>query len=131
MSSQNGAAEIRSHGTEEGGGDGGGGRYLVAARDLSKGDLILSEYPLVAGPIYTRSRPVCLGCLRLVGPEAYRCQACSFPLCGQACQMGPSHMQECVVFQAHQQPISSLALRGQCHEIRVAFATYRHDIQIT
>ena len=60
------AADIR------GGGGGpeqeeGGGRYLVAARDLVKGDVILSEYPLVAGPIYTRTRPLCLECLRQVG----------------------------------------------------------------
>jgi hypothetical protein len=54
-------------------GESGEGRYLVAARDVKKGDLILSEYPLVAGPIYTRTRPLCLECLKHVGPDSYRC----------------------------------------------------------
>ena len=42
----------------------GQGRYLVAGRDLEDGEVILEEYPLVAGPLYTRSRPLCLGCLK-------------------------------------------------------------------
>jgi hypothetical protein len=54
-------------------GESGEGRYLVAARDVKKGDLILSEHPLVAGPIYTRTRPLCLECLKHVGPDSYRC----------------------------------------------------------
>ena len=37
------------------------GRYLVAARPLKPGDLIISELPLALGPC-SDSDPVCLGC---------------------------------------------------------------------
>ena len=43
----------------------GAGRYLVAARTIAPGELILTDLPLVCGPVYTRCRPCCLGCLRL------------------------------------------------------------------
>ena len=75
----------------------GQGRYLVAGRDIVDGDTILEEYPLVAGPLYTRSRPVCLGCLKLVGPDSPRCSSCGFPLCSRACETSKLHRAECKV----------------------------------
>ena len=76
------------------------GRYMVAGRDLRQGEVILSEYPLVAGPLYTRSKPVCLGCLRLVAGNTYRCGGCGLPVCDAACEQAAIHRQECKVFQA-------------------------------
>jgi hypothetical protein len=97
-----GAVEVRG-GSEDNGG-GGDGRYLVAGRDLAAGEVVLSEYPLVAGPIYTRTRPVCLECLRWVDAGAYRCAGCRFPLCGEACRAGSRHQLECKIFQALSTP---------------------------
>ena len=74
------------------------GRYLVAGADIQAGEVVLSEYPVVAGPLYTRSKIVCLQCLRLVGAESYRCSSCSFPLCDQTCQNGSWHAEECKLF---------------------------------
>ena len=67
--------------------------------------MVLSDAPLVAGPIYTRTRPVCLECLRCrqvledVAPPTPRvldssslpCTGCSLPLCSEGCQGGPWH----------------------------------------
>lgn len=74
------------------------GRYLVAGNDIQAGDVVLSEYPIVAGPLYTRSKLVCLQCLKLVGEESYRCTNCSFPLCDETCQNGSWHAAECKLF---------------------------------
>lgn len=74
------------------------GRYLVAGADLEDGDIILSEYPVVAGPLYTRSKPVCLACLMIVGENSYRCNKCNFPLCDEKCEEGVLHKEECKIF---------------------------------
>ena len=39
------------------------GRHLVAARDISAGDLILTDKPLVVTP-HTKSKAQCLQCAR-------------------------------------------------------------------
>jgi len=75
------------------------GRFLVASRDIQKGEVVLSDLPLVAGPIYTRTRPVCLECLRFLEEgTSEKCIGCGLPLCGPQCQGGPWHRSECQVF---------------------------------
>eukprot|EP00092_Neocalanus_flemingeri_P014061 GFUD01015169.1.p1 GENE.GFUD01015169.1~~GFUD01015169.1.p1 ORF type:complete len:507 (+),score=138.21 GFUD01015169.1:76-1521(+) len=76
------------------------GRYLVATRTISKGEVVMSDYPVVCGPIYTRTKPVCLNCLKLATADSYRCSKCDFPVCGQECEEGVWHENECRVFQA-------------------------------
>ncbi|XP_053611002.1 SET domain-containing protein SmydA-8 isoform X2 [Plodia interpunctella] len=65
------------------------GRYLVAARDLAPGDLVLTERPLVFGP---KSQPnpeaavPCVGCYKLVTADAgERCSRCGWPVCSGHC----------------------------------------------
>nr|CAD7593201.1 unnamed protein product [Timema genevievae] len=40
-------------------------RYLVGARDLQPGEVIMSEEPLVVGPCQG-CKPMCLGCYKLL-----------------------------------------------------------------
>lgn len=73
------------------------GRYLVAARDIQKGDVIFQEPPLVVGP-KSITFPVCLGCHVLCNPENYHeCDGCGFPLCSPRCQVSDHHIDECRV----------------------------------
>lgn len=78
----------------------GEGRWLTATRDIQKGEVILREEPLVTGPIYTRSRAVCLECLKNASEESYRCTICNFPVCDQKCQSGRWHKLECSLFES-------------------------------
>ncbi|KAK3874343.1 hypothetical protein Pcinc_020730 [Petrolisthes cinctipes] len=74
------------------------GRFLVASRDLSVDDLVLTEAPLVLGP-KPDTEPLCLGCYRKL-PGSYRCSRCSWPLCGVECESSPDHQPECEVTKA-------------------------------
>ena len=56
------------------------GRYVVAARDLNPGDVIIEESPVTAGPKQFTC-PVCLGCYRPVTGE-HKCEDCQWPICG-------------------------------------------------
>merc|ERR1712106_167066 len=76
------------------------GRYLVANRTINKGEEVMSDYPVVCGPIYTRSKPACLNCLKLATSESYRCSKCEFPVCDKECEDGVWHQNECSVFQS-------------------------------
>jgi len=76
------------------------GRYLVATRTINKGEVVMSDYPVVCGPIYTRSKPVCMNCLKLATDASYRCSKCEFPVCDPECEAGAWHKTECSVFQA-------------------------------
>lgn len=61
------------------------GRYLVAAKDLKQGELVIEELPLAIGPCGDRE-PICLGCyVELAGGKKYRCLGCGWPLCGPKC----------------------------------------------
>ena len=84
-------------------GDNDAGRYLVAGKHLKSGEVVLSEYPIVAGPLYTRSKPVCLQCLKKLSAETVvNCPLCGAPLCGDAACLegGRWHAMECSVLQA-------------------------------
>merc|ERR1719273_2079917 len=60
---------------------GAAGRYLVATRDISPLELVMTDQPCV------------------VGPPVTPCQGCQVPLCSSSCQAGPRHKTECQVFQ--------------------------------
>lgn len=74
------------------------GRLLVATRDLSVDDLILTEAPLVLGP-KQETEPLCLGCYKRITGN-YRCSRCSWPMCGAKCEDSPDHRPECDVTRA-------------------------------
>ena len=76
------------------------GHYLIASKDLKAGETIISEYPMVAGPVYTKSKPVCLQCLKkLTKPsDVINCARCKAPLCSVQCSNGQWHAMECGIF---------------------------------
>ena len=50
------------------------GRYLVATRDISPGELVLTDQALVWGPQHSATNLLCLerlSCLRLLSPGEY------------------------------------------------------------
>jgi len=69
------------------------GNYLVAARDLNPGDLILDEPVSVLGPPTDCKVSLCLGCYFPV--NSYRCDGCGTPLCGPTCQTNNHPEEEC------------------------------------
>ena len=74
------------------------GRYLVAAKKIKQGEVILHEDPLVLGP-YTRSKPQCLNCFKVINPKSsIECPGCDFPVCDEGCASGRYHKEECEVF---------------------------------
>ncbi|XP_075213241.1 SET domain-containing protein SmydA-8-like [Lycorma delicatula] len=60
------------------------GRYLIASRDLSTNDKIISESPLILGPKMFEPTPLCLGCYRPPTPGV-RCPNCLWPFCHPQC----------------------------------------------
>lgn len=79
------------------------GRYMIAARNISAGEVILKESPIVFGPKLA-SYPLCLGChRRLKGsspddetPKSfYYCKKCNWPMCAPRCERNPVHQKEC------------------------------------
>eukprot|EP00096_Caligus_rogercresseyi_P012004 TRINITY_DN4904_c0_g1_i1.p1 TRINITY_DN4904_c0_g1~~TRINITY_DN4904_c0_g1_i1.p1 ORF type:complete len:441 (+),score=50.23 TRINITY_DN4904_c0_g1_i1:35-1324(+) len=58
------------------------GRYVVASRDISKGESLLHDLPYVLVPSL-KSHPVCIQCFRTFEFEEAlpRCDSCGFPLC--------------------------------------------------
>ncbi|CAD1474990.1 unnamed protein product, partial [Heterotrigona itama] len=61
------------------------GRYLVASRDLSPDDVILSESPLIWGPALHSDQRVCVGCGKQCKNSSTRCTKCLWPACGTDC----------------------------------------------
>ncbi|KAF5288755.1 hypothetical protein FQA39_LY15246 [Lamprigera yunnana] len=62
-------------------------RYMVAARDFKPGAIILSETPLVVGPL-TNCEVQCLGCYKILHENGsyYKCKCCGWPLCSPNCE---------------------------------------------
>jgi len=92
------------------------GHYLVAANDIQAGQFVISEYPIVTGPLYTRSKPVCLQCLKkLTGPDdVVICERCKAPLCSLECSNGKWHALECKVLQKAGYEISIQNWEADC-----------------
>ena len=73
---------------------------MVAARDLSPGELILREKPAIHGPNLDKSKPICVVCYKLLvdGDNFRPCDKCKVPLCSKACGLSEAHLPECEVF---------------------------------
>ena len=71
------------------------GRLLIAARDISAGELIFSDVAGAVGPD-NNPGPICLTCYKRLPGLVYRCRHCGWPLCSPHCQQedGP-HAREC------------------------------------
>ncbi|CAH0588907.1 unnamed protein product [Chrysodeixis includens] len=99
------------------------GRYLVAAHDLSPGDIVINEKPIVFGPKATLDPEAvmpCVGCYVPVSTEAgERCQKCGWPVCSGNCPglKDPRH---------HGAECEILSLRPEC-ELNNMADYYRHD----
>ncbi|XP_024886938.1 protein msta-like [Temnothorax curvispinosus] len=61
------------------------GRHLLATRDLTPGDVILSEVPLVWGPSTHANQRVCVGCGKRCDDVDARCGGCCWPVCRPDC----------------------------------------------
>ncbi|XP_059479054.1 SET domain-containing protein SmydA-8-like [Neocloeon triangulifer] len=74
------------------------GRYLVATKNISQGDLIFTDSPLLIGPKMVCTSPVCLGCHQLAAVDC-PCPGCGWPLCSLNCASAHQHKAECRVMQ--------------------------------
>ena len=65
------------------------GRYMVATRDISALELILSEKAAAVGPKLVQPA-VCVSCLAELEREghSHSCPHCCLPLCSEACEGG-------------------------------------------
>jgi len=61
------------------------GRHLLATRDLTPEDVILTEAPLVWGPSTHANQRVCVGCGERCDDIDARCGGCSWPVCRSNC----------------------------------------------
>ena len=77
------------------------GRLLMAARDISAGEILFTDIPGAVGPD-NNPKPICLTCYKRLPGLVYRCRYCSWPLCSPFCQQddGP-HARECQLFRIH------------------------------
>ena len=74
------------------------GRYLRATQDLTMGDLILDEVPLIRYPA-SNTLPVCLGCFTPIDwQNCLYCAHCNFPMCCEECLSNEEHQSECQYF---------------------------------
>ena len=77
------------------------GRLLMAARDISAGEVIFTDIPGAVGPD-NNPKPICLTCYKRLPGLVYRCRHCSWPLCSPFCQRDDSpHVRECQLFQKY------------------------------
>ena len=87
------------------------GRFMVATRDISPGEIIIDELPLITGPVSDNSEEegefetwaksclvCCLRCENNVTP--FTCEKCGLSsLCSLQCATNPIHTeQECKIF---------------------------------
>ena len=70
-----------------------GQRSLVTARDVTMGDILYVEEPIVVGPNH-EGEPVCLSCLTPVSCDTV-CSDCEYPMCSRECAQDPDHADEC------------------------------------
>jgi len=80
------------------------GRYLVAARDIDKGELIFTEKAIASGPNHTLVENHCLNCLKKM-ENNYRCSKCAWPVCDEECEIGENHSIECATLAEHKDEI--------------------------
>jgi len=80
------------------------GRYLVAKRTINLCDIIIQEEPLILGPKFSNSDPVCVKCLQGLKRSPCTveslCEKCLWPVCGTECVTlidSNSHDEECKI----------------------------------
>ncbi|XP_060848787.1 SET domain-containing protein SmydA-8-like [Rhopalosiphum padi] len=80
------------------------GRHLIAKRTINPSDIIIQEDPLVIGPKFPTSEPICIKCLqnlkRSNSTVESLCEKCLWPICGTGCvsSINPNiHEDECKV----------------------------------
>jgi len=80
------------------------GHYLVAKRTINLCDIITQEEPLVLGPKFPNSEPVCIKCLQCLNRSQSTveslCEKCLWPICGTECvsSIDPNiHDEECKI----------------------------------
>ena len=67
-------------------------------------ELIMIDAAIAHGP-QNMTTPVCLECCAPVD-GSYVCGMCNMPMCGEACQVGPTHYMECQILRTLKQKIS-------------------------
>ncbi|KAF4530660.1 hypothetical protein B566_EDAN004899 [Ephemera danica] len=92
------------------------GRYLVAERDISEGEVLLRELPLQIGP-QAESAPICLGCHKPLGfSPPHTCSKCGVgQLCGPACESSSYHWNECNAFKMARPASTPLLVGDEGH----------------
>ncbi|CAL4089705.1 unnamed protein product [Meganyctiphanes norvegica] len=73
------------------------GRYLVASRDLTAGEVLFWEPPLILAP-KSGVGPTCLNCLRSLPDDFIGCDGCGAPLCVPHCDGNGHTARECKAF---------------------------------
>ena len=74
------------------------GRYLVTSQDVSSGDVLFQECPIIIIP-KVESTPSCLCCMKLLKGDWTGCLKCGGPVCAAKC-FGARHTgRECSVLQ--------------------------------
>ncbi|CAH2067206.1 unnamed protein product, partial [Iphiclides podalirius] len=75
-----------------------GGRGLFATKDISSGEVLFVDHPLIYGP---RSGAIvqrgCTVCYTLKSDKFYKCQKCSLLLCSESCQNNSAHYNDCKI----------------------------------
>lgn len=67
------------------------GRLLRASRDLSAGNVLISESPVIIGPKWTLDEDeemlkfTCVGCFESIKTLYHKCPVCSWPACSSEC----------------------------------------------
>ena len=74
----------------------GAGRGLFASRNISAGEVVLKDWPVVEGPLPDAGDHVCVVCLG--GEEVVQCSLCTLPVCkGRQRGCSNQHKKECDV----------------------------------
>jgi hypothetical protein len=73
-----------------------GGRGLVASRNISVGEVVFQDAPLVVGPrAGVQCPPLCVGCHQGYDILKPCSQGCGLPVCSAQCEEADSHLFEC------------------------------------
>lgn len=77
---------------------------MVAKRTINPSHIIIQEEPLVIGPKFPTSEPICIKCLqrlkRSMSAVESLCENCLWPICGAGCEtsINPNiHVEECKI----------------------------------
>ncbi|GBP31164.1 SET domain-containing protein SmydA-8, isoform B [Eumeta japonica] len=75
-----------------------GGRGIVAARDISAGEILFVDRPLIYGPRAGSVTPRgCTVCWRIRAPSFIKCHICALTLCSEKCQNSEIHANDCAL----------------------------------